>query len=104
MNTRTVSWPFSRASSILCALAATHALLILLAWLAAFVFDAPVINARIWLVIAWLWIVWIFVLAPRLKRDAKLIIATAVICAAIFWPTASTIYSFTIWAISGFAP
>lgn len=104
MNTKLFPWPFSRTSSILCALAATHALLILLAWLAAFVFDTPVTNARVWLVVAWLWIVWIFALAPRFKRDGKLIIGTAVICAAFFWPTASTIYSFTIWAINGFAP
>lgn len=104
MNTQTVSWPFSRASSILCAIAAIHALLILLAWLAAFVFDAPVINARVWLAVAWLWLVWIFVLVPRLKQDSKLIIGTIVICVALFVPTASTIYSFTMWAIDGFAP
>lgn len=105
MNTQAAaSWPFSRTSSILCALAATHALFILFAWLAAFVLDAPVINARVWLIVAWLWLVWVFVLIPRLKRDAKLAIWTIVICAALFVPSASTIYSFTSWAINGFAP
>lgn len=103
MNTRTV-WPFSRTSSILCALAAIHALLVLLVWIATFVYDAPMINARVWLVVAWLWVVWIFVLAPRLRQDAKLVIATAVVCAVLYVPSASTIYSFTIWAINGFAP
>lgn len=103
MSART-DWPFSRTTSILCAFAAVHALSVLLAWIAAFVYDAPMINARAWLVVAWLWVAWIFVLALRLRQDAKLVAATAVICVVLLWPTASTIYSFTMWAIEGFAP
>ena len=104
MNQRTTAWPFSRTSSVLCALATAHALVVLIVWVAAFIFDAQVVNARVWLAAAWIWAVWLFVLGWRLKRDTKLIVATLVICVALFVPSVSTIYSFTIWAIEGFAP
>lgn len=104
MNQQTMAWPFSRTTSILCALTTAHAALILLVWIAAFVFDAQVINARVWLVGAWAWALWLFVLALRFKQDTKLIVATVAVCAALFVPSVSTIYSFTMWAIGGFAP
>ena len=82
-----------------------HALLILGWWYAAIWkdFDIPLVNGRIWLVGAWAWIAWpIYALLRR--RLTRLSVAGLVLGAAVIAPTVSTIYSFSAWAIGGFAP
>ena len=98
----TLRWGFSQKSIVYCILAIAHASLVFWLWFAAFILDDQIVNARYWLVIAWGWFGWLLVLVPRVRREPKLVVPTMLICAGLFVPCVSAIYSFTIWAVGRF--
>jgi hypothetical protein len=84
--------------------AVVHALVVLAFWAAEFIADLHVISARWWLALAWLWLIWPVVLAFHPARTWKSVAIALGVGIALLLPCVSTIYTFTVWAIEGFAP
>ena len=81
-----------------------HALAVLLVWMAVFKFDVDLVSARLWLAVAWLWVLWplAFLLGPA--RFRLKLLAPFAVAIALLLPCVGTIHTFTVWAVSGFAP
>ena len=84
--------------------AVVHAAVVLAIWLAQFAGDLYVIPARWWLGLAWLWIVWPVLLVLHPARTTKRVLVPLAIGVVLLLPCASTIFTFTVWAVEGFAP
>jgi hypothetical protein len=88
----------------LAAIVIAHASLVFLLWAAAFYFNFAVVSARVWLVFSWLWLIWPLVLLAHPSRSASRVLMPSFIGLGLLAPCLSTIWSFTVWAIAGFAP
>jgi len=81
-----------------------HAAVGTLLWYLRIMMDNEVLPARAWTVTILLWLPWLVVpLLVRKERRAGWL-WTIVISLAVLSPTYSTLYSFAIWSIGGFAP
>jgi hypothetical protein len=89
---------------LLVLLAVGHAFLVLFVWWAMFYVNVELFSARAWLVGAWLWAVWPFILVLHPARSLLRVSIALGIGALMLAPCAPTIFAFTVWAISGFAP
>ena len=88
-------------TQILCV---AHALLVTTLWYAMFMLDKNIAKAGTWTTLAVLWSLWIFSVAfPGRTRRLRWV-AILAICAFILSPTFSTLYSFAVWSVGGFAP
>ena len=79
-------------------------MVVLAVWVALFIADRNLVPVKIWLALFWLWFVWpaALLLSPGHSfRQAAMPIAVG---AAILAPCVSVIYTFSVWAIQGFAP
>ena len=81
-----------------------HAAIVLSLWVATFPADLEVIPGKLWLALAWLWIVWPIAIALHPAFDFKQRVLPVVAGAALLAPCIPVIYTFTVWAIWGFAP
>ena len=95
--------PPSSTYRVLAVVAVFHAALIVLIWLGAFYFDLAVVSSRAWMVFSWLWLIWPLVLLLHPDRSPLRILVPCLIGIAMLAPCLSTLWSFTIWAIGGFA-
>jgi hypothetical protein len=84
--------------------AVVHALAITAIWAAMFYADIAVLSGPIWLVFAWLWLTWPVSLVVARRNIGRLTVAAVVASAVILLPTITTMYTFTVWSIGGFAP
>ena len=104
MDAATSLKPMPSGFRALAAGAVMHAVVVLVLWLVEFVGDIHVIPARWWLTVAWVWLVWPVLLVLHPGRTLKRVAVTLGIGAVLLLPCASTIFTFTVWAIEGFAP
>ena len=81
-----------------------HAILITLLWILHFKFHISVLSGNIWLGLALMWFLWIPIAAFCGLRNLRNWVITEIAALLILLPTYSTIYTFTVWAIWGFAP
>jgi hypothetical protein len=81
-----------------------HAILITVLWILDFKFDIHILSAKIWLGIALMWLLWIPAAVLFRPRKLKHSLITGIAGILILMPTYSTIYTFTVWAVGGFAP
>jgi hypothetical protein len=81
-----------------------HALTVLLVWITVFHFDIEVMPARLWLVSAWLWLFWPLAMFLHPARFRGRLLAPLAVSVALLWPCIGTVYTFTAWTITGFAP
>ncbi len=86
--------------------ALVHALLVLAWWCAAFCadIDIPLITGRMWLAVAWAWLCWPIYALVRRRHLSRLTFGAIAIGAAVLVPAIPTTYTFSAWAIGGFAP
>lgn len=88
----------------LAVVAIVHALLVALLWVGEFYFDVTVLPARVWLVLAWSWLIWPVALLLHPDRSPLRVFVPCLIGIALLAPCLSTVWTFTVWAIGGFAP
>ena len=88
----------------LAVVAIVHALLVALSWAGEFYFDLTILPGRVWLVLAWLWLTWPLVLLLHPDRSPMRVFVPCLISFALLAPCLSTVWTFTVWAIGGFAP
>lgn len=81
-----------------------HAMLITVLWILDFKFNVSILTGKIWLGLALTWFLWIPGAAFCGLRNLKNWVFTDIAALLILLPTYSTIYTFTVWAIWGFAP
>ena len=81
-----------------------HAVLVLALWAQTIIADRPLIPGKAWLALAWLWLVWPALLAAYSPRNLRNVVVPILVGALIIVPCIPTVYTFTIWAIGGFAP
>jgi uncharacterized membrane protein YGL010W len=96
--------PLDRQYKILGALAVAHAALVLLLWLAVFYAEIDVLSGRAWLALVWLWLLWPLALAFHPRRSLKRFVVPTIVGVAVLAPCIPTAYTFTSWAVFGFAP
>jgi len=80
-----------------------HAALIAAWWWAAIYADIDVPGGRAWLPLALAWVLWPICAIVK-YRGARGVWAALIVGAVLIAPTASTIYAFSVWSVSGFAP
>jgi hypothetical protein len=81
-----------------------HAIAVTAEWILEFVLDLDLVPGKIWLIAALLWPLWVvpFLLSsPTMTKRWVLFGGTGLL---ILTPTLSTIYTYSAWAIGGFAP
>ena len=88
----------------LAAASVVHALVVALLWAGKFHFDIPIVPARAWLGLAWGWLIWPVVLLLHRDRSPFRVLVPSLIGVALLGPCLSTVWSFTTWALGGFAP
>ena len=81
-----------------------HACVVSGTWYVIFMLDKDIVNVRIWTALAVLWPIWIFAIAFPGKAWRLRWLATLALGLIILSPTFSTLYSFAVWTIGGFAP
>lgn len=81
-----------------------HASVATLLWYVRIMMDSDVLPARVWTVVTLLWLLWLFAIALARKENRVRWLWTIIIALAILSPTYSTLYSFAVWSIGGFAP
>ena len=81
-----------------------HAVMISSTWYLMFVLDRDVVTTRVWVALACTWPLWTvaFALPGRSRRIGWAL--TLAVGLVILFPTFSTLYSFAVWQIEGFAP
>ena len=86
--------------------ALVHALLVLSWWYAAIWadIDIPFVSGRMWLAVAWAWLCWPIYVLMRRRHLPRLTFGAVAAGAAVLAPAIPTIYTFSAWAIGGFAP
>jgi uncharacterized membrane protein YoaT (DUF817 family) len=104
MDIATSLKPIPKSFRALAVGAVTHAAVVLAFWLIEFVAHVHVIPGRWWLTLALLWLIWPVLLALHPARTAMRVTVVLGIAVALLLPCASTIYTFSAWAIQGFAP
>jgi hypothetical protein len=69
-----------------------------------FMQDRNIVSARVWTGLAVIWLIWMA--APFLsgKEGRRGWTITVALGLGILIPTYSTLYSFAVWSIEGFAP
>ena len=73
-------------------------------WVLMFMFDVDILSGKAWMVLTLVWVVWVGapIISPKaIKMRWTLTIAAGLLLLA---PTISTLYTFIIWGIWGFAP
>jgi len=98
------SAPSDRQYKILGTLAIAHAALVLLVWLAVFYAELDVLSGRIWLALVWLWLFWPLALAFHPRRSLQRFVVPTILGVVFLAPCIPTAYTFTAWAVFGFAP
>jgi len=88
----------------LAAISIVHAVLILLLWVGMFKFDFDAVPGRAWLILFLLWLIWPLVLLLHPERSAVRVLVPCLVGIALLAPCLSTAWTFTVWAIGGFAP
>jgi len=98
MKNSWIEWSWPKLGCLL------HAILILGIWVLVFKFNLDVMPGKVWMGLALVWFVWL-VVAVMSKRENRMrwvfVIAIGVL---LLSPTISTLYTFTVWSIEGFAP
>ncbi len=84
--------------------AVVHAALIAVLWGGEVYLDISVIPGRAWLIFSWLWHVWPVVLLLHPERSLLRVLVPSLIGLGLLAPCLTTIWSFTAWAVGGFAP
>ncbi len=100
ISTNSHTFP-SRWLNVACLL---HAVLITVLWILDFKFNVHILSSKFWLGIALMWMLWVPVAALVRPRNLKNWLITGIAGILILTPTFSTIYTFTVWAVEGFAP
>jgi hypothetical protein len=85
------------------ALLIAHALLVLLVWVGWFYFNVGVVSARTWVTLCWLWLIWPMLLMLLPGRTARRVFVPLLIGIALLAPCLSTLWSFAVWTLGGFA-
>ena len=93
-----------RQYKVFAALAIAHATLALSLWLVAIYADAHVLPGRTWLALVWLWLLWPLTLALHPGRSLPRFVIPTLLGALFLAPCIPTAYTFTSWAVLGFAP
>jgi hypothetical protein len=93
-----------RQYQTLAALAVVHAVLVLVLWLSAIQADVVAVSGRVWLFLTWLWLAWLPVLFLHPGRTRLRFIVPATLSLVALVPCIPTAYTFTVWAVGGFAP
>lgn len=98
MKSLFIGWSWLKLGCLL------HAILILGIWVLVFKFNLDVLPGKVWMGLAFAWPAWL-VAAAMSKRENRMrwvfVIAIGVL---LLSPTISTLYTFTVWSIEGFAP
>ena len=81
-----------------------HALAILAVWIVTFRFDIELMPARVWLAGAWAWLFWPLAMLLHPARFRMALLVPLGVALVLLWPCLGTIYTFTVWSITGFAP
>ena len=81
-----------------------HALAILAVWIVTFRFDIELMPARVWLAGAWAWLFWPLAMVLNPARFRMALLVPLGVALVLLWPCLGTIYTFTVWSITGFAP
>jgi hypothetical protein len=82
-----------------------HACCITAFWILVFEFDVdPPITGRSWMLLAFSWLAWWVVIASSRSEVRRNRAIAGLIGILILAPTISTVYSFLVWAVAGFAP
>ena len=81
-----------------------HAVLITVLWVLDFRFNVHILSSKVWLGLALMWMLWLPVASLFGLRNLKKWLITGAAGFLILLPTYSTIYTFTVWAVEGFAP
>lgn len=89
---------------MLALLAIGHALAVFILWWLAMKMDQTLVPAALWLILAWVWVIWPFVLAAQIRRAPIRTLTALGMSALLLAPCAPTVFAFTAWTISGFAP
>jgi len=81
-----------------------HACAVTGSWYVLFMQDKDIVSVRTWTLLAAIWPLWILALVfpDRVQRLRWL--AVLIVGLIILTPTYSTLYSFLVWRIGGFAP
>lgn len=80
-----------------------HATAITALWILVFTFDFNLLPSRIWMILGLTWIVWLVAAAVAPLETRRKWILTVVIGVLIQVPAISTLYTFLVWWIEGFA-
>jgi len=95
----------TRIPGILLAVAClSHAASATALWYALFFHDWRPNTSADWLFLAVSWPLWALLLLPPGKQQRLQWLAVLVISLVVLSPTFSTLYTFAIWSIEGFAP
>jgi len=88
----------------LAAVAIGHAVLVLCVWGGMIYFDLSIISAGAWLALFWSWLIWPVAFLAKSRRSLRGGLAPCVVGVVLLVPCLSTAWTFTLWAIEGFAP
>jgi hypothetical protein len=91
-----LSWP--RVACIL------HAIVATVLWYVIVMLDSHIVSVRVWTAITLLWLLWLGPAMRAGKGRRGPWVWTLTLGIVILAPTFSTLYSFTVWMIGGFAP
>jgi len=96
--------PFNSKNRFAATGALWHAALVTVLWWFMIYADQKLIPVRLWFALGWAWIIWPIGMVIAWSRASRLTVASTVAGAAVIAPAVSTIYSFTVWLVGGFAP
>jgi hypothetical protein len=88
----------------LAAMGVIHALIVLAIWAATFLGHLDAISGKVWVGFAWLWLIWPVMLLLYPERTILRVIVPVTISAALLAPCVPVLFTFTVWAVQGFAP
>jgi hypothetical protein len=104
MNTAAALVPSRQRFRALSAGTIVHASIVLLLWLGVFYADLEIISGRWWLLLVWLWLIWPPLLVLHPVQTVKRVAVPVAVGLALMIPCIPTAFSFTAWALGGFAP
>jgi hypothetical protein len=89
---------------LLIGLCLLHAILATLLWVLVFKFGVEMISGKLWAGMTTVWLLWLLFIAFSPRKHLKMWILAVVASSLILAPTYSTLYTFLVWTIEGFAP
>lgn len=80
--------------------ALVHALVVTALWVGPLFFEARVVTAPVWLMLAWTWIAWPVLLISTRARFSRPAVIAVIVGGLIVLAGTPPIFAFTAWSLS----